>query len=275
MIKKLYKTSEFASLCGVTKHTLYHYDEIGLLKPGVIKENGYRYYTSDQFGRFLIISVLKMTDTPLKEIKTYLDSYDSQMFVQILDKKRKQLREEGKRIRKMYDLLSGTIAEVQNHLNVKVGEVQVLECREEYLIATKVPMEAMEDETVFLNSMSSHFQYCSKKDLETKFHVGEIVLESNLKRNIFTESYYYSNVSARVRDERLFIKPAGTYAVMYHQGDYDTLYETYQKLKEKIEDMGYRIAGNLYEEDVIDYLAESNPENYILKISLQVERSCG
>lgn len=32
-LQNLYRISEFASLCGVTKHTLYHYDEIGLLRP--------------------------------------------------------------------------------------------------------------------------------------------------------------------------------------------------------------------------------------------------
>lgn len=32
-LQNLYRISEFASLCGVTKHTLYHYDEIDLLRP--------------------------------------------------------------------------------------------------------------------------------------------------------------------------------------------------------------------------------------------------
>ncbi|WP_262802790.1 MerR family DNA-binding transcriptional regulator [Clostridioides difficile] len=58
MIKKLYKTSEFAELCGVKKHTLYHYDEIELLKPSITHENGYRYYTIDQFEKFNIMDLL-------------------------------------------------------------------------------------------------------------------------------------------------------------------------------------------------------------------------
>ena len=33
-------TKEFATLCGVEKRTLFHYDEIGLLKPSSIRENG-------------------------------------------------------------------------------------------------------------------------------------------------------------------------------------------------------------------------------------------
>ncbi len=38
-------TGEFARLAGVTKHTLFHYDNIGLFQPEFTDENGYRYYT--------------------------------------------------------------------------------------------------------------------------------------------------------------------------------------------------------------------------------------
>lgn len=45
MNKKMYfSTGEFAKLAGVSKHTLFYYDEIGLLSPEIKnKENGYRY----------------------------------------------------------------------------------------------------------------------------------------------------------------------------------------------------------------------------------------
>ena len=36
-------TGEFAKICNVKKHTLFHYDDIGLLKPDYYDENGYRF----------------------------------------------------------------------------------------------------------------------------------------------------------------------------------------------------------------------------------------
>ena len=48
MDKHLFKTAEFAALCGVKKDTLLHYDHIGLLKPQRVGENGYRYYSARQ-----------------------------------------------------------------------------------------------------------------------------------------------------------------------------------------------------------------------------------
>ncbi|WP_237774891.1 hypothetical protein [Clostridioides difficile] len=52
---------------------------------------------------------------------------------------------------------------------------------------------------------------------------------------------------------------------MYHQGSYDSLYKTYQNMKNQLEEQGYHIVGNIYEEDLIDYLSEHNAENYIQK----------
>lgn len=41
---KLFTIGQFAKLHEINKKTLMWYDEIGILKPAVIKENGYRYY---------------------------------------------------------------------------------------------------------------------------------------------------------------------------------------------------------------------------------------
>ena len=35
-------TGEFARMMRVSKDTLFHYDKIGLLKPEIVKTNGYR-----------------------------------------------------------------------------------------------------------------------------------------------------------------------------------------------------------------------------------------
>ncbi|MEG0685305.1 MAG: MerR family DNA-binding transcriptional regulator, partial [Coprobacillus sp.] len=43
--EKYFTTGEFARICKVPKHVLFHYDEIGLFKPTIVKENQYRYYS--------------------------------------------------------------------------------------------------------------------------------------------------------------------------------------------------------------------------------------
>lgn len=71
-----YTTGQFAKLCGVKKQTLFHYDDIGLLKPVLVEENGYRRYSAEQYHVFLLISCLKETGMSLAEIREYLHEPD-------------------------------------------------------------------------------------------------------------------------------------------------------------------------------------------------------
>ena len=66
-------TGEFAKLTGVTKHTLFYYDKIGLFSPEIKKENGYRLYSFEQLEVFDVIQILRELDMPLEEIREYMD----------------------------------------------------------------------------------------------------------------------------------------------------------------------------------------------------------
>ena len=74
--EQLYTTGQFAELCGVKKQTLFHYDDIGLLVPALVEDNGYRRYSYSQYQDFLLISCLKEAGMSLTEIKDYLEESD-------------------------------------------------------------------------------------------------------------------------------------------------------------------------------------------------------
>ena len=67
------KTGEFAKLVGVTKHTLFYYDKIGLFSPEIKLENGYRFYSFDQLDVFDVIQTLRELEVSLEEIKGYMN----------------------------------------------------------------------------------------------------------------------------------------------------------------------------------------------------------
>ena len=59
---------EVSQLSGVSVRTLHYYDEIDLLKPSVVAENGYRYYNRDAVVRLQEILLYRELDFPLKKI---------------------------------------------------------------------------------------------------------------------------------------------------------------------------------------------------------------
>ncbi len=271
MISRQYRTGEFARLCGVTKHTLYHYDQIGLLKPGVVGENGYRYYTADQVDRMSIIAVLKEVGTPLEQIRDYLDCQNPRLFLSVLEEKLLELEKEEQRIQSMHRLLSETIRGMEETFSAVIGQIYLEESPTEYLIATPVVSTGEPWEEVSLRTVCQHLQYCAAREIPVGFHIGSIAARQDLHLPVVRESCYFSRISGPVEDPRLIVKPAGTYGVMYHQGNYDTLAAACRQLEKQLKEQGLTPVGDIYEEDAVDCLAERDPDRYILRLSVRVE----
>lgn len=71
---------EVCELTGLTPRTLHHYDAIGLLKPAVVTEAGYRLYDDEALKRLQTILLFRELEFPLKDIKAILDdrNFDQQ-----------------------------------------------------------------------------------------------------------------------------------------------------------------------------------------------------
>lgn len=73
-MEKLYTINDIAQITGITKRTLHYYDEIKLLKPDIILDNGYRQYNEQSLIKLQQILFFKTLDFPLKEINTIMNN---------------------------------------------------------------------------------------------------------------------------------------------------------------------------------------------------------
>ncbi len=67
-----YTVKQLASLAGISVRTLHYYDQIGLLKPASVGENGYRYYDKEAALRLQQILFYRELDFTLDEIAQIL-----------------------------------------------------------------------------------------------------------------------------------------------------------------------------------------------------------
>ena len=67
------KVGELARRTGLTVRTLHHYDEIGLLKPSLHTEAGYRLYTRADVARLQQVLSLRQLGFALEEVRDCLD----------------------------------------------------------------------------------------------------------------------------------------------------------------------------------------------------------
>jgi DNA-binding transcriptional MerR regulator len=99
---------QLADLSGVSVRTLHHYDAIGLLKPALIRPNGYRYYKQGELLRLQEILFYRAVGMALADIKALLDGPASAL--ERLQKHRTDLAEHAKRQAEMMATLDATIA---------------------------------------------------------------------------------------------------------------------------------------------------------------------
>ena len=76
MMADMYTVKQLSKLAGVTPRTLHHYDQIGLLKPSRVGENGYRYYGEDSLLRLQQILLYRELDLPLDDIRKIMGRRD-------------------------------------------------------------------------------------------------------------------------------------------------------------------------------------------------------
>jgi DNA-binding transcriptional MerR regulator len=93
---------QISQLAHVTPRTLRYYDQIGLLPPGDIGENGYRYYSDVSLLKLQQILFYRELDMPLEQIKEIMgrENYDLQ---EALEDHKDQL---GKRIIRLQKLIT-------------------------------------------------------------------------------------------------------------------------------------------------------------------------
>lgn len=266
---KYFTTSEFAKVCGVTKHTLFYYDKIGILKPEIVKENSYRYYSIKQLSTFDIISILKEAGTPLKEIKEYIEHHDTSNFLNILIKNKTKLQDEQKKLERMQMLLQNSIDTTNHAIHITCGLPRIEKCKEEYLIVVKLLKQDNEKERVL--KIYDQYKYCFENNLICALPTGSIISKNNIKNGIYDKpDYFFSQINYKYESEWLYIKPNGKYAIIDHKGPYKNISASYEKLRDYILKNHLSIIGNAYECGLLDYIAVGDPDKYITEISIQV-----
>ena len=109
-----YTVNQLAKLSGVTIRTLRFYDEIGLLKPAFVAENGYRYYRENELLLLQQILFFRELGFELKQIQDILkhSDFDRQATLQ---SHKKTLKKEIERLQTLMVTIDKTI----NHLQGK------------------------------------------------------------------------------------------------------------------------------------------------------------
>jgi DNA-binding transcriptional MerR regulator len=117
-----YSVSKLASLAGVSVRTLHLYDEIGLLKPQVRTESGYRKYGEQELLRLQQILLYRELDFALHDIARILDDPEFDV-VHALVQHRQALENRKERLSDLLRTIDNTISNLKNGMELTHDEL--------------------------------------------------------------------------------------------------------------------------------------------------------
>ena len=113
----MFTVKQLAKLAGITPRTLHYYDEIGLLKPSQVGENGYRYYAEEALLKLQQILLYRELDLPLENIKRILASQDFYI-QQALENHRTALQQRISRLERLTQTVDLTLAHLRGEIEM-------------------------------------------------------------------------------------------------------------------------------------------------------------
>ena len=266
-----FSTGEFAKLCNVNKKPLFDYDEIGLFKPEIVKENGYRYYSVYQLEVFDIIHTLRDLGVPLKQIKSFIDERNPKSVVKFFEYKTGEIENEIKQLRRKQEIMSNKIKIIKEAEKIRdnIDNLSIEEQDEEYLVLSKNIDKSKfpYDSEVYAN----HLNYCYNQDLYIGYPLGFIkTIDDLYSENDYAYTYYYTKVNKN-DGENIIKKPKGRYLVGYLNGSYIDIPGLYKKMLDYVKTHNLELIGHSYEEELINLIAVKDMNDYIIKVSMQIK----
>ena len=267
---KYFSTGEFAKLCDINKKTLFHYDNIDLLKPEKVESNGYRYYSEYQLEMFKVIATLKDVGMSLKEIKHYIDNRSPKNMLKLFEYDIKEIQNEINNLKRRQQILATKMDLIKEGLYKEDG-IFLEEIDEELLVLSeridtkKLPFD--------LECYSNFINKCYKYNLNYGYPIGTMKSKESLESGISEDySYFYIKVDKNCNFDNLIVKPKGMYVISYFKGHYANIYPVYTKLLQYIHTNNLEIVGCSYEDVIIEEVAVKNTDDFILKIAIQVKQ---
>lgn len=261
-------TGQFAKLTGVSKDTLFHYDRIGIFSPEMKAENGYRYYSINQFDVFNVILTLKELGMSLKEIEKYLIKRSPDQLLCLLEKEGEILDAKMKQLKKMKNIIAEKIRITKDAIGINTSAIIFKEKEEERFLLTKA-VSYIGEKSIY-DSMIKHYNFLNTHNIDTPYSAGWMIDIKKVSANKSPDyDYLYTRIS-NASPHYNFIRKKGLYLTAYHKDGYSSIYDTYDRLLKFSSDKGLKVHGYFFEEVLLDELSVKGYEKYLIEVSAHV-----
>lgn len=278
---------KFAQACQTTKDTLRHYDEIGLLKPTAVNENGYKVYCASQIIDFLTIASLQEAGCSLEEIRNFQKQHDPAMTLRLFNSKKAEIEAKAREIERKRQLIESAIASLQTHEEWQseksdcANSFRLVEEEESYFLSTKIPLQSSNPEELFLKIAEHEKSFKkeserSKQSLPNLYKVGKDAFLNGSYESDFSLCSEISKSSTNL--DECEKKQAGLHFQSMHRFSFNKtdepvfqednpLFALLSDTKELLRENGLEICGDLLIKEISTH---ASPESHEVQIMLDI-----
>lgn len=258
-INRRLSISEMASMHDISRQTLIYYDKIGLFEPEIVDEdNGYRYYSTLQIPLLREICFLRSIGMPLEEIRKNNKYNNSQTTIELLESQGAKIEKEIEKLKKQREMISKRVDTYRNATEYANDSYKPFI---EYYPERKVIYQKWnpDDRTKhglhytlmrIWNMIDAHGMLPGHRWGALLF--AEDVRDGDPLRNAGGCCFIDSDVLPKdITAEEIHTLPAGEYACIPKFGMPYEIEHIY-KLLHWIEENGYEMCGDIYDECLMD-----------------------
>ena len=271
----MFKIGEFSKLVRVSPRMLRHYEKCGLFYPAEIdKFTGYRQYSAGQIPLLANIVTLRDVGFSIDEICDILPRFDDYAYLdKVLRAKMAKVKSTIEAEQEKLEMLIKMSDTVKKERNIMVFDVKLQKLPSVKVLSLRGIIPHYRDEGVLWEKLGAYIgekqitingggysTYLDEEYKETDPDV-EIAVPVNTLGDNEGEFVYkeYSEI-----EQAATVRFSGPF-----DGGYDAACE---KLANWMEDKGYIFAGPLRGHVIVSPHEDSNPENWLTELQVQVEK---
>lgn len=269
--KEYLTTGEFAKLCGVKKQTLFHYDQIGILKPELMGKNGYRYYSYLQLDTYNTIAMLKELEMPLSDIKEYLNNRTPGAFLDLLNEQKRLAEEKIEELQWLKRFIEARINITKEGLSVSHNAISIETRPEERYIVTKY--SGNNDNQDIYTALAEHLAYCHENQIYSPYVIGSLIpVDGGIHGDDYTYSHFYTKIDSEdhVQSINVTTLPPRSYITAHSTKGFEHVPSLMYKILDYANENDLSVDEYFMEDMLLDEMSIFESDKYIIKVSLPI-----
>lgn len=273
-MKKYLTISEVAKYADISRRTLIFYDEIDLFKPKKIGENGYRYYSVEQYSDLDVILTLKALDMPLADIQLFLKNRNPTDSKRELEKQQTRIHQQIKKLTRIQHSLDQYLARYKKLENIQLDTIIVEEKEAAYFVASEEILDPAS-----LNQYQIYqafYSYVSSEDLFSGHPIGFYGKGADLLEMPFREAPYRMLVkinkeSVNTYDpQRILKRPKGLYLTGFFSDTIHTKDNFDKYFTPALEKYNLKRSGDIWELFWQDETFTTDTNEHVYEVAMEV-----